>query len=75
MKRRLKKMSKYKVHISKGWLQVEWNDHVIIEAEDEETAVEIAYEMAESGSISWDQVNDDDSDARYQIEGIMELPR
>ena len=59
---------RYKVHVSNGWLQVEWNDHVIIEAED------IVLEMAESGSISWDQGSDDDSDANYQIEDIMELP-
>ena len=55
-------------------MQVEWNDHVIIEAEDKKTAEDIVLEMAESGSISWDQGSDDDSDANYQIEDIMELP-
>ncbi len=65
---------RYKVHVSKGWLQVDWNDQVIIEAEDKETAEDIVLEMAESGSISWDQGSDDDSDANYQIEDIMELP-
>tara|TARA_B100000029_G_C17070804_1_gene776764 strand:- start:91 stop:303 length:213 start_codon:yes stop_codon:yes gene_type:complete len=65
---------KYKVHVSKGWLQVEWNDNVIIEAEDKDAAKDIAYEMAESGEIRWEQCSDDDSDANYQIEDIMELP-
>lgn len=63
---------KYKIHVSKGWLEVEWNDSIIVEADNRKKAEELVLEMAKSGTIDWYKTTSNE-DANYQIEDVREI--
>tara|TARA_B100001245_G_scaffold87066_1_gene62815 strand:- start:267 stop:473 length:207 start_codon:yes stop_codon:yes gene_type:complete len=65
-------MKKYRLMVSKGFVAVEWNDEVVIEAKDEKEAKRIALTMAKKDMIEWQSSNYDDSNANFQVEECEE---
>ena len=65
-------MKKYRLMVSKGFVAVEWNDEVVIEAKDEKEAKRIALTMAKKDMIEWQSSNYDDSNANFQVEWCEE---
>ena len=65
---------KYIVNVSKGYLYVQWNDEVFVEAKNKQDAERKVLKLAEQGEIVWTKSDHDDSDANYQIEEIVEDP-
>ena len=65
-------MKKYRLMVSKGFVAVEWNDEVVIEAKDEKEAKRIALTMAKQDMIEWQSSNYDDSNANFQVEECAE---